>query len=170
MRAVTFSDAELARELESRFLCAWVNVRPEETFEGVPLLPESRFRSLPIGAGVTNVTSIFALADGTVLNAVPGHLDAPRFLEEMRLALEVDRWGFESYTVLHSERARTLRPEKPRSRQKGRPPVGALWSLIGAHVKLAEAGLLHLDTLQPGWFEDIVPRIKLTCLAGPSDR
>lgn len=169
MRAVTFSDPTIRRDLSARFACVWINKRPEETFEKHTPLSETQCRTLPVEAGTTNVTSIFALADGTVLNAVPGHLDPRRFREEMELAFEVDRWGFEVYPELHRRRAATLKP-KSQGKIKLLPKTATFWSLPEAHQKLADAGLLRLEQVTYRYFDELGPKVLMHCMSGPSKR
>ncbi len=170
MRTVTFSDPAIRKDLAARFACVWINKRPGETFEKHKPLPEAQCRTLPVGAGTSNVTSIFALADGTVLNAVPGHLDPGRFREEMELAFEVDRWGFEVYPELHRRRAATLDPpRKSKGTVKMLPRIGTSWSRPEAHRKLAGAGLLRLEQVTYRYFDELVPRM-IECGTGGSKR
>lgn len=95
MRTGVFSDERVALATNARFISVWENRRPEVKFpDGRALRPEKILEgpcSLPIGAGGTNVISVFATPEGDVLTAVPGFLDVERFFDEMRVAWEVDQ-------------------------------------------------------------------------------
>jgi hypothetical protein len=71
MRSVVFSDERVARELNGRFVSAWLNKKPKSFFAANP-----EVRVLPP-------------PEGLVLNAVPGYLDVEGFLNEMRMALDL---------------------------------------------------------------------------------
>src|SRR5262245_22305143 len=86
MRTVAFSEAGIVKVLGDRFVCAWVNRRPELKFKD-GLYPESwRPRGLANGAAVTNVTSVFAAPDGIVIHAMPGYLDAAGLKRHLEFA------------------------------------------------------------------------------------
>jgi len=159
MRTGAFSDAALAAELNARFACAWVNKKPGEKFENFRQITDRECRSLYPGAGVSNVTSIFATPEGRVLNAFPGYLDTAAFRTEMELAGEVHRWGFEDYEGLHRARAEAYLPKKPPVKlspsDDSMLPVGAR-----AHRKLARAGFLRIEDVTYAYFDDLVPRMQ----------
>ena len=88
MRTVTFSDAAVAKVLNSSFVCAWTNKRPFQKFkDGLYAGKESR--ALPNGTAPDNVTSVFAAWDGTVLHAMSGSLDARAFGHHLKFASDL---------------------------------------------------------------------------------
>ena len=86
MRTVTFSDAEVIKQLNDTFVCAWVNRRPDLKFKDGLYGPTWKPSGLSDGAGVTNVTSVFATSDGTILHAVPGFLNPAAFKRHLAFA------------------------------------------------------------------------------------
>jgi len=86
MRTVAFSDAGIVKLLNDKFVCAWVNRRPDLKFKDGLYPKEWRPRGLPNGAAVTNVTSVFAAPDGTVIHAMPGYLDVAGFKRHLEFA------------------------------------------------------------------------------------
>jgi hypothetical protein len=152
MRTVTFSDAALAAELDARFACVWVNQRPSEEFKDFRQIAPREVRSLGTGAGVTNVTSIFATPEGRVLNAFPGYLNPETFRAEMELAQEVHRYGFENYIGLHRARSRAYLAPTVAIHSKHTSSVGAR-----AHFKLAQSGFLFLEDFERPFFEELAP-------------
>jgi hypothetical protein len=86
MRTVTFSDVGIVKLLNDNFVCAWVNRRPDLKFMDGLYPKEWRPRGLPNGAAVTNVTSVFAAPDGTVIHAMPGYLDVAGFKRHLEYA------------------------------------------------------------------------------------
>ena len=77
----------VAKALRRSFVCAWMNKAPQTQF------PDGMYDNAPApcrlrnGAGVTNVTAIFASAEGTVVHAMPGYLDPASFLTHLDFAL-----------------------------------------------------------------------------------
>jgi len=89
MRTVTFSDDGVVKLLNEQFVCAWVNKRPERKFrDGTNANIKCEIR-LPNGLGLTNVTAVFAAADGTVIHAMPGFLDVPAFKLHLEFARDL---------------------------------------------------------------------------------
>src|SRR5206468_3752610 len=86
MRTVTFSDAGVVKLLNDKFVCAWVNRRPDLKFKDGLYPKEWRPRGLANGAAVTNITSVFATSDGTVIHAIPGYLDVAGFKRHLEFA------------------------------------------------------------------------------------
>ena len=86
MRTVAFSEAETVKALNEKFVCSWVNRRPDLKFKDGLYPPKWKPRCLPAGAGVTNVTSVFATADGMILHAIPGYLDGASFRRQLEFA------------------------------------------------------------------------------------
>ena len=84
MRTVTFSEPAVVNYLNEHFVCAWVNKRPDVKFKDGPVKGSELARRN--GTGSTNVTSLFAAADGTVLHAMPGYRDLDSFLEQASFA------------------------------------------------------------------------------------
>ena len=87
MRTVTFSEAETVKALNAKFVSAWVNRRPDLKFKDGLYPATWKPCGLPNGAAVTNVTSVFAAPDGTVIHAIPGYLDGPEFRRQLDFAL-----------------------------------------------------------------------------------
>lgn len=85
MRTVAFSDAGIVKLLGDKFVCAWVNRRPDLQFKD-GLYKGWLPRGLSNGAAVTNVTSVFAAPDGTVIHAMPGYLDINGFKRHLEFA------------------------------------------------------------------------------------
>lgn len=81
----------MVRALRRDFVCAWVNKTPKATFPDGMYDPCKTPRGLPVGTGVTNVTAVFASADGTVIHAMPGYLDPASFLRHLEFAKALDR-------------------------------------------------------------------------------
>src|SRR5688572_24218939 len=86
MRTVAFSDPEVIKLLTEKFVCAWVNRRPDLKFKDGLYGKNWKPRGLPDGAAVTNVTSVFADPDGTILHAIPGYLNPAAFKRHMAFA------------------------------------------------------------------------------------
>ncbi len=163
MRTGTFSSRDAALRLNEKFACAWVNWKPEETFPNFRQLTHRDCLILPVGAGVTNVLSVFATPEGAVLNAFPGFLDPSRFREETDFALEVERRGLEAYAELHRARAEEYRPKNgPKPKQpldESALPLGTR-----AHLKLAKAGVQRVGEIPRAFFQDLAPRM-VECFA-----
>jgi len=87
MRTVAFSDAGIVKLLGDKFVCAWVNRRPELKFKDGLYPKDWRPRGLCNGEAVTNITSVFAAPDGTVIHAMPGYLDVAGFKRHLEFAL-----------------------------------------------------------------------------------
>lgn len=90
MRTVTFSDPAIVKLLNDRFVCAWINKRPDLKFLDGLYGKEWRPRGLGNGAGEANVTSIFASSDGTVVHGMPGCLDATAFKKQAEFAFDLN--------------------------------------------------------------------------------
>jgi hypothetical protein len=152
MRTVVFSNEEVAREMNERFVCAWVNKAPKAGFpDGLyrEMTPEQYLR-FPAGAGVTNVTSIFSTADGLVLSAVPGYLDVESFRGEARFASDLwSRMADASGRLRREARAYYTGWHQFHAGRAGFVPA--------AHRRLAKAGLLPLDRITPAYFDDFAP-------------
>ena len=87
MRTVTFSKPSLAKAMNDSFVCAWFNRQAEKKFrDGAFTHPPKSVVPRP-GEAASNVTSIFAASDGTVLHAVPGYLGPTAFAIEVDFAL-----------------------------------------------------------------------------------
>ena len=95
MRTVTFSDPAVVKQLNESFVCAWVNKRPDEKFKDGARRSWSD-GSLPNGIGISNLTSIFAAPDGTVLHAMAGSLDVSFFLTQIAFAKDVRHRMYEA--------------------------------------------------------------------------
>ena len=89
MRTVTFSDDGIVKALGDKFVCAWVNRRPDLKFKDGLYSKGWRPRNLPNGTAVTNVTSVFAAPDGTVIHAMPGYLNVAGFKRHLEFAQEL---------------------------------------------------------------------------------
>lgn len=105
MRTVTFSDAGIVKLLNDKFVCAWVNRRPDLKFKDGLYPKEWSPRGLPNGAAVTNVTAVFAAPDGTVIHAMPGYLDVPSFKRHLEFARKLQARLFDP-AVRKEDRAR----------------------------------------------------------------
>jgi hypothetical protein len=86
MRTVAFSDAGIVKLLGDKFVCAWVNRRPDLKFKDGLYAKGWLPRGLPDGSAVTNITSVFAAPDGTVIHAMPGYLDVAGFKRHLEFA------------------------------------------------------------------------------------
>jgi hypothetical protein len=91
MRTVAFSEAETVKALSEKFVCAWVNRRPDLKFKDGLYPPGWKPRGLSNGSAVTNVTSVFATPDGTIMHAIPGYLDGASFRRHLDFALALAR-------------------------------------------------------------------------------
>lgn len=81
----------MAKALRRDFVCAWVNKTPKAKFQDGMYDHCKNPRGLPVGTGVTNVTAVFASADGTVIHAMPGYLDPASFLRHLEFAKSLER-------------------------------------------------------------------------------
>ena len=86
MRAVTFSNPEVAKLMNDTLVCAWTNKGPEQKYRDGMYEGGRTFQILTNGVGITNVTSVFAAPDGTVLHAVPGYLGVSSFKRHVDFA------------------------------------------------------------------------------------
>lgn len=86
MRTVTFSDPGVVKLLNEKFVCAWVNKKPAVKFKDGSRPFRPRPLAIPEGAGISNVTSVFAASDGTVLHAMPGMLQVVSFQRHLDFA------------------------------------------------------------------------------------
>jgi len=89
MRTVAFSEAGIVKLLGDKFVCAWVNRRPDLKFKDGLYSKDWHPRGLPNGSAVTNITSVFAAPDGTVIHAMPGYLDVAGFKRHLEFALKL---------------------------------------------------------------------------------
>lgn len=149
-----FSNDTLANEINERFASAWVNKQPCAKFPPNVRRPSA----LPLGAGVTNVTAIFATSGGVVLDAVPGYLDVEGFRAEMRFAID-----------LH---ARMTEQEEDGRRRLFKPEAGAIYKkahaelakvqrgpfVAKAHELLAKAGLVTVEKIGFDYWNELAPR------------
>ncbi len=99
MRTVTFSDEGVVKQLNEHFVCAWVNKRPDRKFRDGTYANLKCPLVLRNGVGVTNVTAVFAAADGTVIHAMPGYLDVPTFKKHLEFARDLHARLFDPEVV-----------------------------------------------------------------------
>jgi len=121
MRTVAFSDPEVVKLLNEKFVCAWVNRRPDLKFKDGLYGKEWKPRCLGNGAAVTNITSVFASADGTVVHAMPGYLDVAGFKRHLAFAEKLRDQLFDPavkkddrsaiYSKLHLEAAKSAKDD-----------------------------------------------------------
>jgi len=148
MRTVTFSDATVVKALNKSFVCAWVNKRPVARFQDRPYPSREWCRIVANGFAATNVTSVFATPDGTVIHAMPGTLDADAF----RMNLEFARG-------LHE---RMLQTGEPRTRGKEiyieahQKAAGETkeWLSKRVHARMTE-NMRHVSDFSLKLFEDL---------------
>jgi len=124
MRTVAFSDPEVVKLLNEKFVCAWMNRRPDLKFKDGLYPKEWRPRGLPNGTAVTNVTSVFAAPDGTVIHAMPGYLDVAGFKRHLEFALALQEKLYDPavqgearagiYAKAHREAATTSKDDNER--------------------------------------------------------
>ncbi len=149
-----FSNEAVAKLVNDSFISAWTNRSPKTKFkDGLYQKLDARtVDTYALGNGVTNITAVFALPDGTVLNAVPGYLDAAAFEVEVKFALELRDKVTDAKGRLKEGGAKVI-AEAHRARSKdGRGPFTAM-----SHRKLAEAGLLTLDKVGADYFKEFAP-------------
>lgn len=121
MRTVAFSDAGIVKVLNDKFVSAWVNRRPDLKFMDGLYPKDWRPRGLSNGAAVTNVTSVFAASDGTIIHAIPGYLDIAGFKRHLEFAQKVQAQLLDPavkreersviYARLHREAAKVAKDE-----------------------------------------------------------
>ncbi len=142
MRTVVFSNEAVAKAVNEKFVCAWTNTSPQTRFRDGQWskLPQRFYETYSIGNGVTNITSIFARPDGTVLSAVPGYLDVAAFEAEMKFALEARDKDADALAAEHREQAGVRRG----------PFAGR------AHQRLSKSALT-LDRITRETFRDFAP-------------
>jgi hypothetical protein len=122
MRTVTFSDKGIKKLLGDSFVCAWVNRRPCLKFKDGLYPAEWKPRGLSNGAAVTNVTSVFAAPDGTLIHAIPGYLDAAGLKRHLEFAQKLQAQLQEAaikdrariYSEAHSAAAKIAKDDNER--------------------------------------------------------
>jgi hypothetical protein len=150
---VLFSDQELAKKINDHFVSTWIDKGPQHTFApGIYAhFDRSRTENFAVGTGVTNITAVFATADGTVLDAIPGYLDREKFEAEMDFALDLAK-KLEACTS--KDQARSAFAASHRAQLEHDRGLYA----HRAHERLAEVGLLTLHELGLDYFDDFNPR------------
>ncbi len=151
-RTVLFSDEKLARKINDRFVSTWIDKGPQHTFEpGIYAhVARSQLEGFALGKGVTNITAVFATADGTVLDAIPGYLDRESFEAEMDFALDLAK-KLESCISKEEAAATYTSAHHARAYAVTGPYTAA------AHVRLEKAGALTLEELGLDYFDDFNP-------------
>ena len=136
-------------------MSSWINKSPRTRFrDGIwSKLDKKTLDGFALGNGVTNITAIFALPDGTVLNAVPGYLDVESFEAEADFAIELRAKVVDARGRLRDGAAKVIAEAHRGQAKTGRGPYEAK-----AHTRLAESGILTLDAIGPGYFDDFQAR------------
>jgi hypothetical protein len=149
---VVFSDEALARKIDERFVCTWLNKRPEVTFApGIyDRFTPDVFAQFPVGTAPDNVCAVFLREDGTLLNAVPGYLDRKAFTDEMELATKLAARLSSRETWLRGEAGLVFeQAHADRAAKLGGTVAGK------AHALLAKHGLGSVEQLPPGMFDGL---------------
>ena len=109
MRTVTFADAKVVDLLNERFVVAWNNHSPERPTAGqqAPYSP-AEIAAYPEGGGGTNLYTVIAAPDGTVLSNLTGYWSAETFLPELGFALELTK---DNAAARRAGRMRSLREQ-----------------------------------------------------------
>lgn len=87
MRTGTFSNPDIVKVLNEKFVCAWVNKTPDASYELLP--PGWPGGEVYRGRGISAVTSVFCSPDGTVIHAMPGFLDVIDFKRNLTFARDL---------------------------------------------------------------------------------
>ena len=124
MRTVTFSNAEVAKAVNSRFIATWVNRQPG--FHNCDTNAEKRIEKYDYECFATkNFCTFFATPDLDVLHYGSGHQYPPLFLKELDFVLELAaavcdprlRYmedALPEYRALHEKHAAMHRSEEQR--------------------------------------------------------
>ncbi len=157
MRTVVFSDESVAKEMNGRFVSAWMNKRPDIKFQDglYKDLTDDFYSKYCLGTGVGNITAVFATANGRVLNAVPGYLDAASFKAEMRFALDLnERISNANGTPREDAPELVTNAHVERTKWLG---MAARFQKA-AHQRLGQAGVLKIGQVHATYFDDLAPR------------
>ena len=138
---------EVAKELNKGFVCAWKNKTPQARFpDGMHAYLKNGKQGLGNGAGVTNVTAIFATADGELLHAMPGYLDPQSFLRHLAFAKTMHA---QLAGVRREDRAGVYQAAHEKAVREGTDDLDK-----GAHRLLAPR-LMRIDELPLGYFNKL---------------
>jgi hypothetical protein len=148
MRTVTFSDGGMVKLLGDKFVCAWVNRRPDLKFKDGLYPKEWRPRGLANGAAVTNITSVFAAPDGTVIHAMPGYLDVAGFKRHFEFAHALQAQLYDP-AVKREDRAGLYAKAHLKAAKEAKDDNEA-----EAHRLLAER-FMRVDELKFGFFDGL---------------
>jgi hypothetical protein len=155
MRTVVFSNEAVVKLVNDRFISSWHNKSPKTKFrDGVwSRLDKRTYETYALGNGVTNITAIFALPDGTVLNAVPGYLDVKAFEAEATFAIDLAARIADGKGRLCDGAERMLAEAHREQAGVRRGPYARK-----AHARLADAGKMMMDAIGPTYFNDLQER------------
>jgi len=88
MRTVTFADPKVVDLLNEKFVVVWHNLNPDNAARGTQATyTAAEMAAYPEGGGGTNLYTVVAAPDGTVLNNLLGYWSAPTLLEELDFSL-----------------------------------------------------------------------------------
>src|SRR5437764_2889007 len=84
MRTVTFADGRVVDLLNEGYVVVWNNHRLDRSAKGQqPLYNKEEMAAYPEGGGGSNLYTVIAASDGTVLNVLTGYWSAPTLLNEL---------------------------------------------------------------------------------------
>jgi hypothetical protein len=96
MRTVTFSNPEVNRLLNERFVCTWYNqassvfpAKPASPADKQPPVNDDYLQNFPDGSGGPNVKLFFCTPEGRIVHFIQGYYRPATFQAEARYALEV---------------------------------------------------------------------------------
>ena len=109
MRTVTFADPKVVDLLNERYVVAWNNHSLDRTAKGPqPVYTPEEMAAYPEGGGGTNLYTMLADPDGSVLNVLTGFWSASTLLDELEFCRGLTR---ENRTDRQGVRQMTLRQE-----------------------------------------------------------
>jgi hypothetical protein len=109
MRTVTFADPKVVDFLNANFIVAWNNHSADRTARGQQAVySPAEIAAYPEGGGGSNLYTVIAAGDGTVLNNLSGYWSAEMFLQELAFSLGLTT---ENAAGRRAERMRSLQEQ-----------------------------------------------------------
>jgi hypothetical protein len=162
MRSMSFADRRLVDLLNAKFVVVWNNEDPGRAARGVQAsYSAAEMAAYPEGGGGSNLHTVVAAPDGTVLEILQGYWSADLLLEELEFALGLTT---ENRLERHAARRRALQeeaakllaahPEEVGKRVKDSPILrrkAALDLLSRNHSPEALGSIQGVGSLLPAW-------------------